>query len=350
MRTYWIAVIPGDGIGQEVIPKGIQVLKALTERNRDFALAFEFLPWGTNYYRATDRFMPENGIAMLQQYDAIYLGAVGDLEIPDHVTLWSWWLPVFRALDQYAKILPLRILPNIRVPLLNCGPSDLDWVIVHANGERASAGDSGRPYRDTASFSSAGVFQIMRFAFELARSRPRRQLTVVTQSGAEPVGMETWRRVGVAIMHESPDVTVDTEAVDTMASRMVLRPQSLDTIIATGAHADILECLGVALAGGRGIVPSANICPSGRFPSMFSPSHGPAYDIRGKGFANPIAAFWTGALMIEHLGERDAAARLMAAIERVTAAGAPLTRDLGGTATTRAVTDAVIAAVRGSNA
>ena len=351
MRTYWIAAIPGDGIGKEVIPFGIEVLKALAERERDFALLIDVLPWGADYYRSTDRFMPEDGIATLRQYDAIYFGAFGDPRIPDHVIVWGWWLPVCRALDHNASVQPIRILPGIRGPLHDRGPGDLDWVLVRENGQEEFANDRGRPRSgaftsEDAVFSRAGVFQIMRFAFQLARSRPRQHLTVVTESKTDPRNMVMWNRVSAATKHEFPEVTLDTEPFDAVTSRMVQRPQTLDTMIAVGSHADVLDDLGVALAGGRGLLPSANLDPSRRSPSMFRPAHGPAFEITGRGTANPIAAFWAGALMLEHLGERDAAIRLSAAVEHVTGAGAPLTPDIGGTATTREVADAVIGALK----
>ena len=358
MRSYRIAAIPGDGIGKEVIPAGIEVLQAVAARHGGFALVLETLPWGSDHYRATGRFMPEAGVTALRTFDAIYFGAVGDPQIPDHVTLWGLRLPICQGLDQYANVRPTRILPGITGPLRGCEPGDLDWVIVRENSEGEYAGHGGRVHRgfpeevatETAIFTRAGVSRIMRFAFELARSRPRRHLTVVTKSNAQRHGMVMWDEIAAETARDFPEVTLDKELVDAMTTRMVLRPQTLDTIVATNLHADILSDLAAALAGSIGIAPTANLDPSRRFPSMFEPIHGSAFDIMGKGIANPIGTFWTGALMLEHLGERDAAARLMAAIERVTAAGAPLTRDLGGTATTREVTDAVIASVRGGNA
>ena len=357
MRRYRIAAIPGDGIGKEVIPAGIEVLDALAERDGDLAFDVEILPWGSDHYRATGAFMPQDGAALLRGFDAIYFGAVGDPDIPDHLTLWGLRLPICQGLDQYANVRPTRILPGIQGPLRDCGPGDLDWVIVRENSEGEYAGHGGRAHRgfpeeiatETAIFTRAGVSRIMRFAFELARSRPRRHLTVVTKSNAQRHGMVMWDEIAAETAHDFSDVTVDKELVDAMTTRMVRRPSSIDTVVATNLHADILSDLAAALAGSMGIAPTANLDPQRRYPSMFEPIHGSAFDITGKGIANPIGTFWTGAMMLDHLGENELAVRLMQAVERVTAAGAPLTPDLGGHATTHEVTDAVIAAVRGVN-
>ncbi len=357
MRGYRIAAIPGDGIGKEVIAAGVEVLQALQARDGGFALTVENLPWGSDFYRATGRFMPEDGVAILRRFDAIYFGAVGDPDIPDHLTLWGLRLPICQGLDQFANVRPTRILPGIEGPLRGCGSGDLDWVIVRENSEGEYAGHGGRVHRgfaeevatETAIFTRAGVGRIMRFAFELAASRPRRLLTVVTKSNAQRHGMVMWDEIAAETARDFPQVTVDKELVDAMTTRMVLKPRTLDTIVATNLHADILSDLAAALAGSLGIAPTANLDPSRRFPSMFEPIHGSAFDITGKGIANPIATFWTGALMLDHLGEGEAAARLMRAVERVTAVGTLRTPDLGGTATTREVTDAVIAALRGTN-
>jgi tartrate dehydrogenase/decarboxylase/D-malate dehydrogenase len=358
MRSHRIAAIPGDGIGKEVIAAGIEVLRALEERDRGFALAIETLGWGSDEYRATGRFMPADGVDILKGFEAIFFGAVGDPGIPDHLTLWGLRLPICQGLDQYANVRPTRILPGIASPLRDCAAGDLDWVIVRENSEGEYSGHGGRVHRgfpeevatETAIFTRAGVARIMRFAFDLARSRPRRHLTVVTKSNAQRHGMVLWDEIAAEIARDYADVRLDKELVDAMTTRMVLRPQSLDTIVATNLHADILSDLAAALAGSIGLAPTANLDPSRRFPSMFEPIHGSAFDITGQGIANPIATFWSAAMMLEHLGEGAAAARLMAAIERVTASGAPRTPDLGGRATTRAVTDAVIAALHRANA
>jgi tartrate dehydrogenase/decarboxylase/D-malate dehydrogenase len=357
MREYKIAAIPADGIGKEVIAAGLEVMRAVEERDGGFRLAVETFPWGSDYYRKTGRMMAEDGLDRLRAFDAIYFGAVGDPEIPDHVTLWGLRLPICQGFDQYANLRPTRILPGIAGPLRGVGPDDLDWVIIRENSEGEYAGNGGRVHRglpeevatETAVFTRVGVERIMRFAFDVAMSRKRRHLTIVTKSNAQRHGMVMWDEIGALVGRDYPEITVDKELVDAMTTRMVLKPRSIDTVVATNLHADILSDLAAALAGSLGIAPTANLDPSRRFPSMFEPIHGSAFDITGKGIANPIATFWTGALMLDHLGEKDAAARLMRAIERVTASGVAFTPDLGGKATTRDVTDAVCDALRSAN-
>ncbi len=357
MREYRIAAIPGDGIGKEVIAAGLEVLGTLAQRDGGFRLAVTQLPWGSDYYRANGSFMPEDGLAQLRRADAIFFGAVGDPQIADHVTLWGLRLPICQGLDQYANVRPARLLPGITPPLRNCAPGDLDWIIIRENSEGEYAGHGGRAHRglpeevatETAIFTRAGVGRIMRFAFGLARQRQRRHLTVVTKSNAQRHGLVLWDEIAAETARDFPDVTWDRELVDAMTTRMVLKPKTIDVVIATNLHADILSDLAAALAGSLGIAPTANLNPERRFPSMFEPIHGSAFDITGKGIANPIATFWTAALMLEHLGEREAAARLMRAIERVTADPALHTPDLGGTARTAQVTAAVKDAIAGAN-
>ncbi|EFH11676.1 tartrate dehydrogenase [Teichococcus cervicalis] len=357
MREHRIAAIPADGIGPEVIAAGLQALEALERRCGDFRLAVEEFPWGSAYYRQHGVMMPADGLEQLKRFDAIYFGAVGAPDVPDHITLWGLRLPICQGFDQYANVRPTKILPGITPPLRDCGPGDLDWVIVRENSEGEYAGHGGRAHRglpeevatETAIFTRVGVTRIMRYAFRLAQARPRKFLTVVTKSNAQRHGMVMWDEIAEQVSHEFPDVTWDKMLVDAMTMRMVLKPGSLDTIVATNLHADILSDLAAALAGSLGVAPTGNIDPERRFPSMFEPIHGSAFDITGKGIANPVATFWTGAQMLEHLGERDAAARLMRAVEQVTGAGI-LTPDLGGKATTREVTEAVCEAIRADNA
>ena len=278
--------------------------------------------------------------------------------MPDHITLWGLRLAICQPFDQYANVRPTRILPGIQGPLRNVAAKDLDWVIVRENSEGEYAGQGGRSHRglpeevatEVSIFTRAGVTRIMRFAFEIARSRPRKLLTVVTKSNAQRHGMVMWDEIAAEVAQDYPDVTWDKMLVDAMTMRMTLKPQTLDTIVATNLHADILSDLAAALAGSLGIAPTANINPERKFPSMFEPIHGSAFDITGKGIANPVGTFWTATMMLEHLGEKPAAERLMRAIERVTADPSLHTPDLGGQATTRQVTDAVIAAIQGDNA
>jgi tartrate dehydrogenase/decarboxylase/D-malate dehydrogenase len=357
MRHYRIAAIPADGIGKEVIAAGLTVLETLQAKDEGFRLTVEHLPWGSDYYRKHGRFMDEDGLDRLRAVDAIFFGAVGDPGIPDHVTLWGLRLPICQGFDQYANVRPARLLPGIAPPLRNCAPGDLDWVIVRENSEGEYAGHGGRVHRglpeevatETSVFTRTGVLRIMRFAFALAQKRPRKLLTVVTKSNAQRHAMVMWDEIAAEVAKEFPDVTWGRELVDAMTTRMVAKPKSLDTVVASNLHADILSDLAAALAGSLGIAPTANLNPERRFPSMFEPIHGSAFDIAGKGIANPIATFWTASLMLDHLGEREASARLMAAIERVTASSALHTPDLGGTATTAQVTQAVCDAVTSAN-
>jgi tartrate dehydrogenase/decarboxylase/D-malate dehydrogenase len=356
MREYAIAAIPADGIGPEVIAAGLQALEALQRRMGDFRLRVEEFPWGSDYYKKTGAMMPADGLATLKTFDAIFFGAVGAPDVPDHITLWGLRLPICQGFDQYANVRPTKILPGIVPPLRDCGPGDLDWVIVRENSEGEYSGHGGRAHRgmpeevgtEVAIFTRVGVTRIMRYAFRLAQARPRKFLTVVTKSNAQRFGMVMWDEIAEEVSREFPDVTWDKMLVDAMTMRMVLKPASLDTIVATNLHADILSDLAAALAGSLGVAPTANIDPERRFPSMFEPIHGSAFDISGKGIANPIATFWTAAQMLEHLGEPAAAARLMAAVERVTATGL-FTPDLGGTATTQQITDAVCEAIHSAN-
>jgi tartrate dehydrogenase/decarboxylase / D-malate dehydrogenase len=356
MREYRIASIPADGIGPEVISAGLEVLDAVAARDGGFRLTIDHYDWSSDRYRKHGSFMPADALAWLRTADAIYFGAVGDPDIPDHVTLWGLRLPICQGLDQYANVRPTRILPGITSPLRDVGPGDLDWVIVRENSEGEYAGHGGRAHRgmpeevatETAIFTRRGVERIMRFAFDIARSRPRKLLTVVTKSNAQRHGMVFWDEIAALVSHDYPDVTWDKELVDAMTVRMVRRPQSLDTVVATNLHADILSDLAAALAGSLGIAPTGNVDPERRSPSMFEPIHGSAFDITGKGIANPVATFWTGAMMLEHLGEKSSADLLMRAVEQVCAAGL-MTPDLGGKATTAEVTNAVCQAVRGMN-
>ena len=274
-----------------------------------------------------------------------------------HVTLWGLRLAICQPLDQYANVRPTRILPGITSPLRHVSGPEFDWVIVRENSEGEYAGVGGRVHKgapqevatDVAMFTRAGVTRIIRYAFQIARSRPRKFLTVVTKSNAQRHGMVMWDEIAAEVAAEFPDVAWDKMLVDAMTMRMTLKPETLDTIVATNLHADILSDLAAALAGSLGIAPTANLNPERKTPSMFEPIHGSAFDITGKGIANPVATFWTGAMMLDHLGEAHASARLMRAVERVTADPNLHTPDLGGTATTRQVTEALCGALRGDN-
>jgi tartrate dehydrogenase/decarboxylase/D-malate dehydrogenase len=358
MKTYRIATIPGDGIGKEVIPAGQELLVTLARVNKQFTFEFENFDWGADYYRQHGAMMPADGLDAIRDKDAILFGSAGDPDVPDHITLWGLRLKICQGFDQYANVRPTRILPGIDAPLKRCRTEDLDWVIVRENSEGEYSGIGGRVHQghpleaatDVSILTRAGVERIMRFAFRLAQSRPRKHLTVITKSNAQRHAMVMWDEVARRIALEFPDVKWDKELVDAATARMVNRPASLDTIVATNLHADILSDLAAALAGSLGIAPTGNIDPEHRYPSMFEPIHGSAFDIMGKGLANPIGTFWSVAMLLEHLGEKQAASQVMAALETVTANPALHTGDLGGHATTAEVTAAVCALVENASA
>ena len=346
MKSYRIASIPGDGIGNEVIPAGIEVLQKLQD---GFRLEFEPFDWSSARYQKEGAYIPEGGLEQLRKFDAIFFGAVGAPDVPDHISLWGLRLPICQGFDQYANVRPSRVLPGITSPLDK--GKDIDWVIVRENTEGEYSGSGGRVHKglpeelatETSVFTRKGIERVHRFAFEMARKR-KKHLTLVTKSNAQRHGMVLWDEVCDEVQEGYPDIQTERVLVDAMTTRMVLKPASIDTVVASNLHADILSDLAAALSGSLGIAPTANLNPERTFPSMFEPIHGSAFDITGKGIANPIATFWTASMMLEHLGEAKAAARLMKAIEAVTAKKV-FTPDLGGTARTADVTRAVIAAL-----
>ncbi|WP_295136917.1 tartrate dehydrogenase [uncultured Reyranella sp.] len=358
MKTYRIAAIPGDGIGTEVVSAGVEVLEAIAKREGSFAFKIDHFDWGGDYYKKHGRMMPVDGREQIARHDAILFGSAGHPDIPDHVTLWGLRLAICQPFDQYANVRPTRVLPGITSPLRHVNGKELDWVIVRENSEGEYSGVGGRVHQgspieaatDVAMFTRAGVERILRFAFKLAQSRPRKLLTVVTKSNAQRHAMVMWDEIANEVAADFKDVTWDKMLVDAMTMRMVMKPGSIDTVVATNLHADILSDLAAALAGSLGIAPTANLNPERTFPSMFEPIHGSAFDIMGKGVANPVGTFWSAVMMLEHLGEPAAAGRLMKAIERVTADKRFHTPDLGGTAKTADVTKAVIEAIHGANA
>jgi tartrate dehydrogenase/decarboxylase/D-malate dehydrogenase len=354
MKKFKIACIPGDGIGKEVIPASQVVLEALAEGQNQFGFEFTSFDWGGDYYRQHGIMMPADGLDALRPMDAILFGSAGDPQIPDHITLWGLRLKICQGFDQYANVRPTRILPGIDAPLKRCTPEQLNWVIVRENSEGEYAGVGGRAHQghpievatDVSMMTRVGVQRIMRYAFKLAQSRPRKLLTVVTKSNAQRHAMVMWDEIAKEVSAEFPDVRWDKELVDACTARMVNRPATLDTLVATNLHADILSDLAAALAGSLGIAPTGNIDPERRYPSMFEPIHGSAFDIMGKGLANPIGSFWSCVMMLEHIGLDQQAQRLMQAIEAVTANPKLHTRDLGGEANMQEVTDAVCQMLR----
>lgn len=351
MNSHRIAVIPGDGIGLEVIEAGKRVLEVLAEDNTDVTFDFVDFDWSSERYLKTGQYIPDGGIEELKTFDAIYFGAVGSEKVPDHISLWDLRLKICQGFDQYANVRPARVFPGITSRLQQA--EDIDWVIIRENSEGEYSGNGGRVHQglpeevgtEVSIFTRKGIERIHRFAFEMAQSRPRKHLTLVTKSNAQRHGMVLWDEIFFEVAKDYPDVTITRELVDAITTRMVLKPHMLDVIVATNLHADIISDLAAALSGSLGIAPTANLNPEGTFPSMFEPIHGSAFDITGKGIANPVGAFWTAVMMLEHLGETTLAKRLMTAIEEVVASGlhAP---DLGGSATTREITDAVCERVR----
>src|SRR2546423_9664201 len=332
MARLKIAVIPGDGIGQEVVREGLRVLDRLAERSEG-ALAFDYehFAWGCQYYLETGRMIDPDGLERLKAFDAIYFGAVGWPGVPDHVSLWGLRLAICQGFDQYANVRPVRLLPGVPSPLKNATRESMDWVVVRENTEGEYAGIGGRnlsargPGKGIAIqaglFTEEGCERIMRFAFDLALGRRRQKVTSVTKSNAQQYGMTLWDDVFLRVSADYPGVETEQWLVDAMAARFVLKPETLEVVVASNLFADILSDLGSALAGSLGIAASANLDPERRYPSMFEPVHGSAPDIAGQGIANPIAAIWSAALMLEHLGLPAEAQAIMGAIEAVTAAG-----------------------------
>jgi len=354
-RNYEIAVIGGDGIGPEVVRAGQEVLTALALADGGFGLSFTGYDWGSNYYRQHGLMMPADGLSQLENFDAIYFGSVGDPALPDDITLWGLRLAICQGFDQYANVRPARLLPGIESPLRKDLARQIDWIIVRENSEGEYAGVGGRAHRalpievamDVSVFTRTGIERIARFACDLALSRPRQKLTIVTKSNAQRHGMVFWDEVCQEVLLDYSSLEVDWMLVDAMTQRMVLKPWSLDTVLASNLHADVLSDLAVALTGSLGIGATANLDPSRNRPSMFEPIHGSAFDITGKGVANPLGAFWTACLMLDHLGEFSASQRLMQAIETVTRRAETLSPDLGGSSSTEGVTNAIIAEIRG---
>ncbi|MEO6213053.1 MAG: tartrate dehydrogenase [Vicinamibacterales bacterium] len=345
MTKYQIAVIAGDGIGREVIPAGIEVI----EEAAPGACEFVHFPWGCEFYRRHGKMMDDGALDTLQAFDAIYLGAIGDPAVPDHVSVWELILPIRQRFDQYVNLRPMRLLPGVRSPLADRGPADIDMVCVRENSEGEYAGFGGRLHpgsthevaEQTSIFTRRGVERIAKFAFEVASRRPRKLLASATKSNAMQHTMVLWDEAVEAVAGGYPSVSWRKYHVDALAARMVTDPSSLDVIVASNLFGDILTDLGAAVSGSLGVAPGANINPERTHPSMFEPIHGSAPDIAGRGIANPVGAIWAGALMLDHLGDRGAHDRIVAAIERVLAEEGPRTPDLGGRATTREATAAI---------
>lgn len=351
--THRIALIPGDGIGKEVIPEGVRVIEALAAKN-GFDISFEHFPYSCEYYLENGVMMPPDALDRLKPFDAILLGAVGAPGVPDHVSLWGLLLPIRRTFDQYVNLRPVRLLPGISSPLAGRGAAEIDFIVVRENTEGEYSEIGGRLFAGTdrevvvqeTLFSKRGVDRILRYAFELARRRPDRHVTSATKSNGIKYTMPFWDERFAAIAADYPDIRCDQYHIDILAAHFVQHPDWFDVVVGSNLFGDILSDLGPAVAGGLGIAPSANLNVERDFPSMFEPVHGSAPDIAGKGIANPIATLWSVQMMLDFLGEKQSAAELMRAIETVTGKSL-LTRDLGGTAGTTTFTDHVLAEING---
>jgi tartrate dehydrogenase/decarboxylase/D-malate dehydrogenase len=354
MAAHRIAVIPGDGIGKETVPEGLRALEAASRR---YGIAFEWkeFDWNCDYYLKHGRMMPEDWYEQLSAFDAIFYGAVGwPATVPDHVSLWGSLLQFRRRFDQYVNLRPCRLMPGIPTPLANRKPGDIDFVVVRENTEGEYSSVGGRMYEGTereiafqeSVFSRRGVDRIMKFAFELARTRPARHLTSATKSNGISITMPFWDERFQALAKGYPDIRVDQFHIDILTAHFVRRPEYFDVVVASNLFGDILSDLGPAVCGTIGIAPSANVNPERAHPSLFEPVHGSAPDIAGQGICNPIGQIWTAALMLEHLGHPEAAAAVVRAIEAALAdPAAPRTRDIGGHATTVEVGRAIAALI-----
>jgi tartrate dehydrogenase/decarboxylase/D-malate dehydrogenase len=349
--SYKIAVIPGDGIGREVVPEGIRVLEAAGSR---FGIRYDWkeLPWSCEYYAKTGRMMPEDGLEQIRDDDAIFLGAVGFPGVPDHVSLWGLLIAIRRGFNEYANIRPVRLLPGITSPLRGREAGDIDFIVVRENTEGEYSNSGRRNFEGTEEeevvqeslFTRRGVDRILRYAFEIARSRPRKHVTSATKSNGVFVAMPYWDERFGNMAAQYPDVTTDQYHIDVLTAQFVLRPDRFDVVVGSNLFGDILSDLGPACTGTIAIAPSANLNPEREYPSMFEPVHGSAPDIYGLNIANPIGQIWAGAMMLEHLGRKEAADAIVRAIERVLEEG-PRTRDIGGKASTQDVGRAIAEAL-----
>jgi len=351
VSKYRIAVIPGDGIGKEVVPEGIRVLEAAAAK---FGIEFiwDEFPWSCDYYTRTGRMMPEDGLDQIRGHDAIFLGAVGFPGVPDHISLWGLLIRIRRGFEQYANVRPVRLMRGIESPLRGREAGDIDFIVVRENTEGEYSALGGRSFDGTdfevvvqeSIFTRRGVDRILRYAFEVARSRPKKHLTSATKSNGITISMPYWDERVRTIAGQYPDVRVDQYHIDILTAHFVLNPDRFDVVVGSNLFGDILSDLGPACTGTIGIAPSANINPERAFPSMFEPVHGSAPDIYGRNIANPVGQIWSGAMMLEHLGHGEAAAAIMRAIEVVLQEGIR-TRDIGGNSSTQELGHSIASAV-----
>ena len=355
MKTLNIAVIPGDGIGREVAPAGRKVLAAVSEVHGGFRLVFEAFPWSCEYYLKHGRMMPENGLAILKPFDAVYLGAVGYPGVPDHVSLWGLLLPIRRSFEQYINLRPVKLMLGVRTPLAGRGEAEIDFLVVRENNEGEYSHMGGRMFEGTPAeiviqntvFTRRGVERVIRYAFDLARKTGRKRVTSATKSNGISYTMPFWDEIFREIACNYAEIEAEQCHIDALSARFVTDPGHFGVVVGSNLFGDILTDLGAAIAGSIGIAPSANLNPERTYPSMFEPVHGSAPDIAGKGIANPIGQIWCGAMMLDHLGFPEAGEIVMKAVAAVMKAGTA-TPDLGGRATTLEVADAVCDVLRQS--
>lgn len=350
--TYRLSIVPGDGVGREVVPEGLKAVRAAADVTGSFDFETVEYPWSCEYYAANGVMMDADALERMRDSEAIYLGAIGFPGVPDHVSLWEMLLPIRQQFDLYINLRPIRLLPGISGPLRDRGPEDVDFVCVRENtegeyvgvGGRIRAGTPDEVVTQTAIFTRKGTERVLRYAFDLAQQRDK-QIVSCTKSNALNHAMVFWDEITQIVAADYPDVAVTTQHVDALAARMVLNPQQLDVVVASNLFGDILTDLGGALQGSLGLPPSGNLNPEGKFPGLFEPVHGSAPGRAGQGTGNPMAAIWAASMMLDSIGEPEAAALIMGGLEAVALDG-PYTKDLGGTAKTVEVGDAVAAAIR----
>lgn len=351
-QYFKIAVIPGDGVGKEVVNEGIRVLEHLSDQsNNRFSFEYDYFPWGCEYYLKNGKMMADDGLDQIKDHDAIYFGAVGFPNVPDHISLWGLRIAICQGFDQWANIRPVEFLPGVKSKLNHPGKENLNWTLIRENSEGEYSGVGGRNFTgrgegnevavQSSLFTEKGCERVIRYAFEVARKRKRKKVTSVTKSNAQQYGMVLWDEVFARVSKEYPDVETDQWLVDAMAANFVLHPEELEVVVASNLLADILSDLGSALAGSLGIAASANLNPDRRYPSMFESVHGSAPDIAGQGIANPIGAIGSATLMLNHLGLKEESTRVNAAIRSATNSGF-LTADLGGDTSTETMTDSIL--------
>jgi tartrate dehydrogenase/decarboxylase/D-malate dehydrogenase len=356
MRHYKIAVVPGDGIGQEVISEGVKSLQALAELDGGLKFETQEFDWSSERYLKKGEMMPADALKTVESegFSAILLGPVGDPRVPDHVSLWGLLLPFRQGFDQYINLRPVRLLEGVPGPLAGKGPKDINFICVRENVEGEYCGSGGRMYKGTADeiatqtavFTRRGTERVIRYAFEYARQHKCKKVTSATKSNAINYSMVFWDDIFREVAGKYPDIAHEQQLIDSLCARFVMKPESLDVVVASNLFGDILTDLGAAIAGSMGLAPSANLNPERRYPSLFQAIHGSAPDIAGKGISNPIATLWSVSMMLDHLGEAALGAALLAAIEKVLTAGQVRTPDLGGKANTRQLGQAILDALK----